>query len=280
VAGIGAAYLAFWQVAPRVRTDGIYPILVSTLISLALIVWFPARFAQTYRRPRVLAISLLVSGAAVLPLQVMGAMGRSAAPWSLMGAVPGLPGLLFIWFAASAGALLSFVLRGANMIPPVAAVLALVDIWTVLLGGPVQKIMASENPTAKAITTAMQVRLPRPAVDKVGATPLYVNVGFADFLFIAFFVAAMCRFAPGPRTYPRMVRALILVLCSYMLVVMWREINLPALAPMAIAMIALHWKHFHYERSEVFALVYAAVFIAAIALGFWFLAGNGGRTHG
>jgi hypothetical protein len=35
-------------------------------------------------------------------------------------------------------------------------------------------------------------------------------------------------------------------------------------------MIALHWRQFHYERSELYALLYAALFIALIAAGFWY----------
>src|SRR5438477_524299 len=80
------------------------------------------------------------------------------------------------------GVLLSRLLRSANMIPPVAAVLALVDIWTVLLGGPVQKAIESQTPASKAVVSAMTV--PLPSAPKTGAAP-FVVVGFADFLFAA-----------------------------------------------------------------------------------------------
>jgi hypothetical protein len=189
-------------------------------------------------------------------------------PWVLFAMVPGLPELLLIWFACSLGGAVARLLRGANMIPPVAAVLALVDIWTLLLGGPVSKVMQSSAPAAQAATRALTVPLPASAR---GAMPM-VAIGFADFLFIAFFVAAMCRFAPAATAYRRSVIALIAVLCPYMALVMFSDNipflaswpGLPALLPMALIMIIVHWRHFHYDRSEVFALLYAACFIAAI----------------
>ena len=46
--------------------------------------------------------------------------------------------------------------------------------------------------------------------------------------------------------------------------------GLPALLPMALVMIAVHWRQFHYERSEVFALLYAAGFIALIVGAFMY----------
>jgi len=274
---VGFAYLAFWQIAPRLRTDSLPAILLSTIISLALIIWFTAQFARTLRTPRALALNALLAAAVIVPLRVMLGFGRVYAPWSSLLNLPGLPDLLFVWFAASLGALLAFLLRGANMIPPVAAVLALVDIWTVLLGGPVQQIMESKNPVAQAVTKAMTVQLPTPKPRGAAPFPPPTVVGFADFLFVAFFVAAICRFIDAPNTYRRMLIILIFVLCAYMLVLVFRDslrlpenLNLPALVPIAVVMIALHWRHFHYDRSEAFALLYAALFIVVIALGFWY----------
>jgi hypothetical protein len=267
---IGLGYLLFWQITLRMRTDSLGAILTSTIIALGIILWFAARFARSFRTPTALVINSLVAAATIIPLQVAVVTGRPLYPWAWLVTVPGLPHLLTVWLAASLGGLLSFLLRGANMIPPVAAVLALVDIWTVLLGGPVQQVMESENRTARAITQVMTVPLPRPAPRGASPIPAPLVVGFADFFFIAFFVAGISRFVPEPRVYRRMVAVLIGVLCGYMLVVFFTQWSLPALVPMAVVMLALHWRHFHYQRSEAFALLYAGLFIAVIAGAFWF----------
>src|SRR5438270_450154 len=185
-------YLAFWQIVPRIRTESEGAVIISTLFSLGLIVWFTASLARSAHSLKVLLMGLVVTGLLVLPLKIMLGTNRMHAPWTLLLRVPGLADLLFIAFAASFGAILSRLLKSANMIPPIAAVLALVDTWTVLFGGPVQRIMQSQNPVAQAVSQAMTVPMPGP---RVGASPFRPTsfIGFADFVFIAFFVSALCR---------------------------------------------------------------------------------------
>lgn len=273
-----AAYPVFWQVVRRIHTDSEGAILVSTIASLAIIISFTAYFARAARSTRVLLAHAIVSAGLALPLRlVLAGHPSSRAAAILMGT--GIPDLLFVWFAASIGSALSLLIRAANMIPPVAAVLALVDIWTVLLGGPVHRIMVSPNRVAQAVTRAMTVELPAPSAGAAPIQPISV-VGFADFLFIAFFVAAVCRYLPAPRTFARTLNALIVVLCAYMLLVHVTGWVLPALLPMAVVMIALHWRHFHYNRSEAFALAYAGIFIALIATGFWLMSRRSAALRG
>ncbi len=272
----GIAYLIYWQVVPRMRTESMGAVILSTLFSLGLIVWYTASLARTVKSLRVLILCGFVCGIIVIPLKIMLGKGSVYGPWTYLMRMPGLADLLFIWLAASFGAALSLLLRSANMIPPVAAVLALVDTWTVLLGGPVQRIMESTNPVAQAFSQAMTVPIPTP---RIGASPFKPTsfVGFADFVFIAFFVAALCRLINDERAYRKTVRALVVVLCLYMLAVITESSlrALPALVPMAVVMIGLNWRHFRYERSEAFALLYAAIVVGGIAVGFWYF----GRTN-
>jgi hypothetical protein len=273
---VALIYLAFWQIAPRIPLSSIGAVAVSTIISLALGIWLPAQLGYKLRdSPKMALANLGCTVLVAMPIMAMAVLRhRIVFPWSVVVAVPGLPFAAIIWFAGSAGALLSFLVRGANMIPPIAAVLALVDIWTVLFNGPVQRMMMSDSPTAHSVTAVMTVPLATTRQAE-GARPMGGLIGFADFLFVAFFTAAIGRFAGDRRTYLRSLYGLIGVLSAYMLVVMFREISLPALVPIAVTMIALHWRQFHYERSELYALVYAALFIALIAAGFWYF----GRQH-
>jgi drug/metabolite transporter (DMT)-like permease len=68
-----------------------------------------------------------------------------------------------------------------------------------------------------------------------------------------------------------MLSILIAVLCAYMLLVHYANISLPALLPLAVVMLALHWRHFQYSRSEMFAMLYAGIFILLIGAGFWYM---------
>ncbi len=271
------AYFLFWQVVRHLHTDSEGAVLLSTVASLAIVITFTAEFARAVSSRRAIVLHIAISGALALPVRlILAGHPNSALVRFLIGT--GIPDLLFVWFAASIGSALSWLIRAANMIPPVAAALALADIWTVLLGGPVHRIMMSPNRVAQAVTRAMTVELPAPSTGAAPIQPISV-VGFADFLFIAFFVAAACRYLPSPNTFARTLKGLIVVLCAYMLLVHLTGWALPALLPMAVVMIALHWRHFHYNRSEAFALAYAAVFIALIATGFWFMSRRSASLH-
>jgi hypothetical protein len=258
-----AAYLAFWQVAPRIRDDRMGTVVASTLASLFLVVLVTGALGREVRTVRAALALTAVAAAVVVPLRFMAASGVIWAPWRYILYAPGLADLAFIGLGAGCGVLLSRLVRAANMVPPVAVALALVDLWTVTLGGPVHQIMSSESPGAQKVAEAMTVKLPAPTS---GATPIAV-VGFADFLFIAFFTSAMCRFAGDRDGYRRTVWPLAVVLSLYMLIVLVTGWRMPALVPMSVVVIAAHWRRFKYERSEVFAVIYAALVIAAIVGG-------------
>ena len=270
-----ALCIAYWQIAPRIRAESLLSFLLSSVLYMALIVWFAASLGRALSSPRRILMSGIAAALIAVPFRIL-VVQRVPSAVSLYLAIPGLSDILMVWLAGSVGAALSLLLRGANMIPPVAAVLALVDVWTVLLGGPVQQIMTSQNPTAKAVTQAMTVQLAAPRA--TGAAPSPLLIGFADFLFIAFFAAAICRFVGRFRPYTVTVAGLIAILSAYLLLVFVVPTGLPALVPMSVAMIALHWRQFHYERSEAFALMYAGIFIVLIAAAFWYFGRSPGKS--
>src|SRR5256885_7230445 len=148
--GVAALCLIYAQIAPHIRAESFIAFLFSSVAYMALIVWFAASIGRALNRPRRILISGILAAVIAVPFRVM-VVQRNPAAFSLYMSIPGLSDLLMVWLAGSVGAALSLLLRGANMIPPVAAVLALVDIWTVLLGGPVHQIMRSQSPTAKAV---------------------------------------------------------------------------------------------------------------------------------
>lgn len=260
-------YCVYWQAVRVVTADSIGIVIGSTLVSLVLTIWIAAEAGRALQSVGRILQAVLLCGAVIGPMRVGVALGRMPPPWSWIAHVPALPDLFFIGFAAALGALVSRLLRGANMIPPVAAALGLVDIWTVLLNGPVHQVLANHSEAAQGVAKALTVALPAPAASS-GAAPMTV-VGFADYLFIAFFVSALTRFGEQPGTFRRNVVALSLALSAYMAVAMATNWALPALVPMAVVMIAVNWRRFHYERSELFALLYAALFIGLILGLFW-----------
>lgn len=272
-AATGLLYLVLWQVAPGIRWESHVPTVVSTLAAVTLALLFGAYLARSALSPR---SALWLTGAAALcavPLRLGTAFGAMPQPWRLMAAAPGLPDLCVVALAAGLGVQLSRLLRAPNLILPVAVVLAMTDIWTVMLNGPVQRIMQSQTETAQRITTAMMVGLP-PKELQTGAAPM-AGAGFADFLFVAFFVAAVTRFAPADALFRATVKWVVGVLALYMLIVMFSGLALPAMAPIAVTVIILHRRLFTYTRAEVFAMIYALLLLAAVIGGMWMLSRPG-----
>jgi hypothetical protein len=268
---IGIAYLFYWRVALWFPGAGVQiaTVLLSMFLSLGFTIWFAARLGLMASGGRDIAQKNFLFSLLAIPFLITLAL-RMPAAILLDRLMPGLQHLMLIWFAASIGGFLSYLLRGVNLILPVSIILAMVDLWTVILGGPVQQMMQSHHPAAKAITKTLLIKTAPP----IGAAPILPDIGFADFLFIAFFVAAICRFIPSSRVYQKTLRTLLIVLSLYMFIVFAVNISLPALVPMAVVMVILHWRQFKYKRSELFAMLYAGLIIIILAAAFWWYGGH------
>src|SRR5262245_21657693 len=104
-------YLAFWQIAPRIRTESMGAVVISTVFPLSVIVWCTAARARSRPTLRFLLVGAVISGSLVLPFKSMLGAGRVLVPWGYLLRVPGLADLLFIWFAACFGTALSLLIR-------------------------------------------------------------------------------------------------------------------------------------------------------------------------
>src|SRR5206468_3170875 len=114
-------------------------------------------------------------------------------------------------------------------------------------------------PVARAFMNAMTAPLSTTQA-KLGAAPLQLAAGFADFLFIAVFFACFAKFGiPSKRTFT----ALVGTLSVYMLAVFYTGSPLPALVPIAAVIIGMNARRFKYARDEAFALLYAGLIVAA-----------------
>ncbi len=259
------SYLVMWRVLSWFLHGRaiIFLAPILALCSMALTLWFATLVGVKGSHNRSMAIKFMLYallGAIWVALSRIGFPPVIASELLL----PGVTNLMLIWFAASIGGALSYLLSDVNLILPVSIALAFVDIWTVLLGGPVQKALQSTSPVAHAVRHTLLVK----TAPQLPIFQLLPSIGFADYLFIAFFVAAICRFSPNQRTYSLTMKALIVTLCAYMGFTIFFNVNLPALVPMAVVMIGLHWKSFRYSRSEAFAMLYAVIVVLLIILAF------------
>jgi hypothetical protein len=273
-------YLVIFRVSTFLPTTATSIVFV-TLVAMVMVLVFTVRVARAIRTPAALGVNFLLTAIFVLPLIAFPIVYSQTAAWSgwqmvgpvygryfrLVRHVMGLKELLLMWFAACIGVGISRLVREMKMLLPIASVLALVDIYAVLGGGIVHQAITGKSPLARTAMNALTVQLPSTKAE-AGSAPIPLLIGFADFLFIALFFACFRRFGvPAWRTFV----ALCAVLSIYMAVVAYTDIALPALVPIAVVIIGMNLRQFRYERSEAFALLYAALLLLGIGGAFWFL---------
>jgi hypothetical protein len=280
--GLALLCLLFWQVTLRIPIGHVAIVWTTTLLYLLLTLLFTVRTARALRSSSAQRVSLLLSAVLALPAVLVPILNFSFPQWGgwhalspllngyflILRAIPGLKGLLLIWFAASLGVCLSRLVREVKLLLPMAVALALVDLYVVFGGGLVTQVEQGENPGAAVAMKALTLKMPRPSERlPSGAEPMQLAVGFADFLFVALFFACLARFGISSRVT---FVVLCVTLAAYMFAVGVTGWAMPALVPIAVVVIGMNLRHFRYDRSEAFALLYAGVIVAAVAGGCYF----------
>ncbi len=267
------AYLIFLQIVEHIQS-GAYPlILTTTLISLVFTLLFTVLLARGLRSAKALAIAGIASAVAIGPsivIPVLVRLNPTLPFWGWLGphfktyrhlihALSGVDSLLLVTSAVSVGVLISRVVREFKMLLPISVVLALVDLYVVFGGGLVTQAQHG-NTVASSMMSGLTVKLPtvhRP----LGAAPMQLAVGFADYLFIALFFACFVKFhAPGKRTF----LTLCFTLAAYMMIVAVKDVALPALVPIAVVVVSMNFRRFQFERQELFAMLYAGIIVGII----------------
>jgi len=272
-----AAYLTLFNVTPRLPWSGIGIIVVMTLLSLLLVLLFTVTTARAMKSRRASDVNLLLSALLAIPFVAIQLFLVRFPEWDWrtilqspiimtygsLARVPGMIGLWLMWFAASLGVLIARLVKEMKILLPMAVVLALVDLYVVFGGGLVTQAQSGKVPMAQAAIRALTVALPT-ASPTTGAAPMQLQIGFADFLFIATFFTCFARFGVRSR-YTFYV--LCVLLTGYMLFVAQTGISMPALVPVAVVVIGMNVRHFRYSRDEWFAMLYAGLIVGAV-LGF------------
>ena len=168
------------------------------------------------------------------------------------------------------GVSLSRMIRTPNMLGPIGGIIAVIDIWGVLFGGPVSKIMASEAAapvTAKAMTSG-------PQIGAIGAArpefsiPL-PQIGVGDFLFLALLLGIIVVHRMNWRTPAWTIWLLVSgALLSITFLPFFPA--LPGLLFIGAGAVLPNLKYFTYTRDEKFALLWAGVLVLMMTVGIHF----------
>ena len=168
------------------------------------------------------------------------------------------------------GVSLSRMIRTPNMLGPIGGIIAVIDIWGVLFGGPVSKIMASEAArpvTEKAMTTG-------PQIGAIGATnPAFSiplpQIGVGDFLFLALLLGIIVIHRMNWRVPAWTIWLLVSgALLSITFLPFFPA--LPGLLFIGAGAVLPNLKYFTYTRDERFALLWAGVLVLVMTVGIHF----------
>ena len=255
-----------------------------TLVYVGAVVLFALGVARRQWKGWVVTIGLALSVVAWLAVEygalpVVGEFARfaretGARPSTLqllaLGYVQTLQDVALLCGAVFAGNLLSRGIRAPNMLGPIGAVIALIDIWGVLFGGIVSQLLANkatQGVAAKAMSSG-------PQIGAVGAArpefsiPLPA-IGVGDFLFLALLLGIIVMHRMNWRTP---AWAIWLLVSGALLSITFLPFipALPGLLFIGAGAVLPNLKFFTYTRDEKFALLYAGVFVLVLTVALYF----------
>jgi hypothetical protein len=230
---------------------------LAVVVGIALVVWLAFEAGRVFEAKWAGILGLIAAGARVglafLPLP------KSLAAQVAVGAIADS---LVLAAALLLGSLISGLIRHANLLPPVAIVLTVVDIWTVWLGGFVARIQqkAQEGVViAQRVIEAATVKMPTVATAQYAHVGIPV-IGIGDLFFAAFLFALLWKFGLNARS--AFFLSVVFVIFGLMLAQLpFVPFGVPGLPFIVLAILLPNLKSFRYTPEEKKALLIGAIFL-------------------
>lgn len=159
--------------------------------------------------------------------------------------------LTFLFVGAFLGYVVASLIREPGILLPVAIVAAVTDFWGVYYG-PTHLVLQHMPQALGSVSAGV------PSGHEVG--PL-LRVGFGDIVFLGLFLTCIQRFHMNYRGTFILLYSLLTATLAIVLVF---GLSVPALVPMAIAVVTANLREFRLSRQEWLALLYVAAGGAAI----------------
>jgi hypothetical protein len=230
---------------------------LAVVVGVALVVWLAFEAGRVFEAKWAGILGLIAAGARVglafLPLP------KSLAAQVAFGTIADT---LILAAALLLGSSISGLIRHANLLPPVAIVLTIVDIWTVWLGGFVARIQqkAQEGVViAQRVIEAATVKMPTVATAQYARVGIPV-IGIGDLFFAAFLFALLWKFGLNARS--AFFLSVVFVIFGLMLAQLpFVPFGVPGLPFIVLAILLPNLKSFRYTPEEKKALLIGAIFL-------------------
>jgi len=230
---------------------------LAVVVGVALVVWLAFEAGRVFEAKWAGILGLIAAGAriglAFLPLP------KSLAAQVAFGTIADT---LILAAALLLGSSISGLIRHANLLPPVAIVLTVVDIWTVWLGGFVARIQqkAQEGVViAQRVIEAATIKMPTVATAQYAHVGIPV-IGIGDLFFAAFLFALLWKFGLNARS--AFFLSIVFVIFGLMLAQLpFVPFGVPGLPFIVLAILLPNLKSFRYTPEEKKALLIGAIFL-------------------
>jgi hypothetical protein len=230
---------------------------LAVVVGVALVVWLAFEAGRVFEAKWAGILGLIAAGARV-------GLAFLPPPKSLAAqvAVGAIADSLILAAALLLGSSISGLIRHANLLPPVAIVLTIVDIWTVWLGGFVARIQqkAQEGVViAQRVIEAATVKMPTVATAQYAHVGIPV-IGIGDLFFAAFLFALLWKFGLNARS--AFFLSVVFVIFGLMLAQLpFVPFGVPGLPFIVLAILLPNLKSFRYTPEEKKALLIGAIFL-------------------
>ncbi|MBW3625463.1 MAG: hypothetical protein KY468_18870 [Armatimonadetes bacterium] len=247
-------FLEPWGKSPIMGWAGLFISLVPMmLLQLLLVRYLSAWEGSLAARMGVFLASAAIWGSLILLFSRVGGppgmfLDLVLGPWT---------NLSLIAATVLLGAFISLAVKDAPLLLPVLLVGGIVDYWGVYYGTTHQVIK-----NAPQIVERVSAKVPSVSFGGIYVPP--TTIGPGDFLFLGIFFACMYRFGFDVKRTFWMFYVLLLV--SLVLVNVF-PIPIPALVPMAVAMLAVNWRKLRLSRAELYATAYVLAFLVVLLVG-------------
>ena len=256
---------------------------ISGVLLTAIYVFFVMRLVNSLGslRPSIpTAVVWLIVGVALWALSewvlrpilfnAMRNAGQSVPPWlQLAGVLNFTLRPLFLMLAAmSGGALLSHLVRYPNMVGPICAATALIDIWGVMFGGIVSQLLQSEK--TQGVAQKAMAAMPQIGTSTGSKYSVEIaSIGAGDFLFLGLFFTILHAHQMNARGALNWVTPLITI--ALLLIVSGFVPFLPGLLFIGLGVAIPNWKWFQFTRDERWALLWAALLVIVLTVALYFV---------
>jgi hypothetical protein len=279
-----AAFLVLNFVVPFLKIStpaaAVIGALALTFAYISIVVFFVVTLAKLKLSiPRLLILGVLAAlfwalidqwlGNAILAPILATLQQTKARPdnWQTLQflAVSTFTDLSLLVLSVCAGLIASRLIKAPNMLAPICAVIALIDVWGVLFGGIVAQMMEkTPEIAAKAMTQGPQIGA---ATASRFAIPM-PHIGVGDYLFLGLLFGVLLWHGLNWRA--AMAWTIPLVSVALLAISLGLIPALPGLLFIALGVAIPNLQTLSYTREEKFAMLYASVFVAVLTIALYF----------